>query len=57
MTRHGCPLFREGGHDPVTLRGGMGARSHAAALARLHPQPGGPPLLLVTTGPQAAISC
>ena len=31
----------------------MGARSRAAALARLHPQPGGPPLLAVTTGPYA----
>jgi hypothetical protein len=36
-------LLREAGHDPVILRGGMGARSRAAALARLQPQPGGPP--------------
>jgi len=28
----------------VTLRGGMGAKTPAAALARLQPQPGGPPL-------------
>jgi len=41
------------GHDPVMLRGGMGAKSRAAALARLQPQPGGPPLLAVATGPYA----
>ena len=35
------------------LRGGMGAKSRAAALARLQPQPGGPPLLVVGTGPYA----
>jgi superfamily II DNA or RNA helicase len=41
------------GHDPVTLRGAMGAKDRAAALARLTPQPGGPPLLAVATGPYA----
>jgi superfamily II DNA or RNA helicase len=41
------------GHDPVILKGGMGAKDRAAALARLHPQPGGPPLLAVATGPYA----
>ena len=41
------------GHDPVILRGGMGARDRAAALARLQPQPGGSPLLAVATGPYA----
>ena len=41
------------GHDPVVLRGGMGAKSRAAALARLQPRPGGPPLLVVATGPYA----
>jgi superfamily II DNA or RNA helicase len=41
------------GHDPVILRGGMGARNRAAALARLQPQPGGSPLLAVATGPYA----
>jgi len=46
-------LLREAGHDPVILRGGMGARSRAAALARLQPQSGGPPLLAVATGPYA----
>jgi superfamily II DNA or RNA helicase len=40
-------------HDPVILRGGMGAKVGAAALARLQPQPGGPPLLAVATGPYA----
>jgi superfamily II DNA or RNA helicase len=39
------------GHEPVVLRGGMGAKSRAAALARLVPQTGGPPLLVVATGP------
>jgi superfamily II DNA or RNA helicase len=41
------------GHDPVILRGGLGAKARAAALARLRPQPGGPPLLAVATGPYA----
>lgn len=42
--------LRERGHDPVVLRGGMGAKPRAAVLARLQPQPGGPPLLAVATG-------
>jgi len=46
-------LLRDAGHNPVILRGGMGARTRAAALARLQPQPGGPPLLAVATGPYA----
>ncbi|HUZ51105.1 MAG TPA: DEAD/DEAH box helicase family protein [Streptosporangiaceae bacterium] len=46
-------LLREAGHDPVVLRGGMGAKSRAMALARLQPQPGGPPLLAVATGAYA----
>ena len=29
----------------------MGGKARAAALARLQPQPGGPPLLVVATGP------
>jgi superfamily II DNA or RNA helicase len=41
------------GYDPVVLRGGMGAKSRSAALARLQPQPGGSPLLVVATGPYA----
>ena len=41
------------GHDPVILKGSMGAKDRAAALARLVPQPGGPPLLAVATGPYA----
>jgi len=45
--------LQEAGHDPVVLRGGMGARSRNAATARLTPQPGGPPLLVVATGPYA----
>ena len=39
------------GHDPVVLRGGMGAKARVAALARLEPRPAGPPLLVVATGP------
>jgi superfamily II DNA or RNA helicase len=45
--------LRATGHDPVTLRGGMGVKARAAALARLRPQPNGPPLLVVATGPYA----
>ncbi|HTE73824.1 MAG TPA: DEAD/DEAH box helicase family protein [Actinomycetes bacterium] len=41
----------ERGHEPVVLRGGMGVKSRAAALARLEPRPDGPPLLVVATGP------
>jgi superfamily II DNA or RNA helicase len=41
------------GHDPVILRGGMGAKARAAALVRLEPKPSGPPLLAVATGPYA----
>jgi superfamily II DNA or RNA helicase len=43
--------LRAMGYDPVVLRGGMGARTRAAAVSRLQPQPGGPPLLVVATGP------
>jgi superfamily II DNA or RNA helicase len=45
--------LRAMGHDAVILRGGMGAKARAAALARLQPQSGGPPLLAVATGPYA----
>jgi superfamily II DNA or RNA helicase len=41
------------GHDPVILKGGMGAKDRAAALARLTPQPGRASLLAVATGPYA----
>lgn len=41
------------GYEPVVLRGGMGARTRAAAFARLRPQPGGQPLLVIATGPYA----
>jgi hypothetical protein len=46
--------LRAAGHDPVVLRGGMGAKDRAAAIARLRPQPGGPPLtfrLYISFGP------
>jgi superfamily II DNA or RNA helicase len=45
--------LRDKGYDPVVLRGGMGAKARAAADQRLHPQPGGPPLLVLATGPYA----
>ena len=43
--------LQEFGHHPVILRGGMGAKARAAALARL--QPSSPPLLAIATGPYA----
>jgi superfamily II DNA or RNA helicase len=42
--------LRDQGHDPVVLRGGMGAKARAAALARLEPDPAEQPLLVVATG-------
>ena len=42
--------LQDAGHDPVVLRGGMGAKARTAALARLQPKPGEPPLLAVATG-------
>jgi len=42
--------LRDRGHDPVVLRGGMGARKRAAAMERLTP-PDGAALLVVATGP------
>jgi superfamily II DNA or RNA helicase len=38
------------GHDPIVLRGGMGAKARAAALCRLDVTPDGSPLLVVATG-------
>ena len=38
------------GHNPIILRGGMGAKARAAAHARLEPSADGPPLLVVATG-------
>ena len=46
-------LLREAGHDPVILRGGMGAKIRAAALAPLQRQPRGPPHRVVATGAYA----
>lgn len=43
--------LRARGHDPVILRGGMGAKARAAALARLAPAENSAPLLVVATGP------
>lgn len=43
--------LRSEGRDPVVLRGGMGVKVGAAALKRLEPLAGGPPLLVVATGP------
>ncbi len=39
------------GHGPVVLRGGMGARQRAAALAQLEQPTADKPLLVVATGP------
>jgi len=41
-------LLRDAGHDPVVLRGGMGAGQRRDALTRLRPDDG--PLLVVATG-------
>jgi hypothetical protein len=38
---------------PSSCAAAWGAKARAAALARLQPQPGGPPLLVVATGPYA----
>jgi DNA-binding XRE family transcriptional regulator len=46
-------LLRQAGRDPVILRGGMGAKSRAAAMGRLQSQASGPPLLVVATGSYA----
>jgi superfamily II DNA or RNA helicase len=46
-------MLRQLGHDPVVLRGGMGAKERTAALKRLETRPGEPPLLAVATGPYA----
>lgn len=43
--------LRGHGHDPVVLRGGMGAKARASALTRLIPTSDGPPLAVVATGP------
>jgi superfamily II DNA or RNA helicase len=43
--------LRAKGYDPVVLRGGMGAKTRAAATSRLQFQPGAAPLLVVATGP------
>jgi superfamily II DNA or RNA helicase len=43
--------LRECGSNPVVLRGGMGAKARSAALAQLQPDPAGPPLLVIATGP------
>jgi superfamily II DNA or RNA helicase len=41
--------LRDRGHDPVILRGGTGTEARRAALSRLEPKPGDPPLLAVAT--------
>jgi len=45
-----CSHLAERGLSPVVLKGGMGARSRAAANERLIPSADGPPLLVVATG-------
>jgi len=44
-------MLRGDGRDPLVLRGGMGAKSRATALACLQVPLGGAPLLVVATGP------
>ena len=39
------------GHQPVILRGGLGAKARAAAKEQLRENPNAPPLLVVATGP------
>jgi superfamily II DNA or RNA helicase len=43
--------LRTEGRNPIVLRGGMGAKVRAAAFERLEQSVGGPPLLVVATGP------
>jgi superfamily II DNA or RNA helicase len=43
-------MLRDRGRDPVVLRGGMGVKTRAAALARLDPTTTDTPLLAVATG-------
>lgn len=47
---HLATALAEQGHDPVVLKGGMGAKQRAAANERLVPADDGPPLLVVATG-------
>lgn len=47
---HLATALAEQGHDPVVLKGGMGAKQRAAANERLVPTDDGPPLLVVATG-------
>lgn len=47
---HLAELLRERGHDPVVLRGGMGAKARVAAVSRLDPQKSETPLLVMATG-------
>lgn len=49
---HLASKLRDHGHDPVMLRGGMGAKARATAFAR-HRPPAGQPLLIIATGPYA----
>jgi hypothetical protein len=46
-------ILRELAHDPVQLKGGMGTKERAAAVKRLEPQPGGPPLVAIATSQYA----
>jgi superfamily II DNA or RNA helicase len=42
--------LREAGHEPVVLRGGLGAKARREAMARLNEPPTDKPLLAVATG-------
>ncbi|MFT3872403.1 MAG: DEAD/DEAH box helicase family protein [Nocardioides sp.] len=47
---HLAAALTDRGHDPVVLKGGMGAKQRAAANQRLAPIEDCPPLLVVATG-------
>jgi superfamily II DNA or RNA helicase len=47
---HLAAALADQGHDPIVLKGGMGAKQRAAANQRLRPSADGPPLLVVATG-------
>lgn len=47
---HLAKALADSGHDPVVLKGGMGAKQRVAATERLVPSDDSPPLLVVATG-------
>ena len=47
---HLAGVLADRGHDPIVLKGGMGAKQRVAANSRLVASDDGPPLLVVATG-------